>query len=168
MDSRLLVEDDEGDAQTKAEDEQEEVALRGARHGEHVVHGHGDVGDDNDPHGLPDRADLPVDFLSRRPLDEELHGDPEDEETPDELQVGGLQKLGREEGENDPQEDRGAGADQDSLLALLAGKRANRHGDDHGIVPGEDQVDQDDAQEGGDELPAEADMSQQIRIHGEG
>ncbi len=98
-------------------------------------------------------------------LDEELHGDPEDEEPPDELQVGGLQELGREEGENDPQEDRGAGADQDSLLALLAGKRAHRHGDDHGIVPGEDEVDEDDAQEGGDEFPAEADMSQQIRNH---
>jgi hypothetical protein len=104
----------------------------------------------------------------RRSLDKELHGDPEDEKTPDELHVGGLQELGREEGENDPQENRGAGAEHDSLLALLAGKGAHRHGDDHGIVPCEDEVDEYDAQEGGGELPAEADMSQQFRIHGVG
>ena len=154
--------------QAEPEDEQEQVALGCACHGEHVVHGHGDVGNDDDPHGLPDGLWFPVDLFPGVSLDEELHGDPEDEKAPDELQVGGLKKLGREEGEDDPQEDRGAGAEQDSLLALLAGERAHRHGDDHGIVTGEDEVNEYDAQEGGDELPAEADMSKQVRTHGEG
>src|SRR5512137_419782 len=106
-----------------------------------------------------------LNLFPRGPFDEELHGDPEDEKASDELYVGSLQKLGRKKGENDPQEDRGACAEHDSLLALLAGKRAHRHGNDHGIVTGEDEVDEYDAQEGGDELPAEADMSQQVRNH---
>jgi len=163
-DERVLVheqgkqaarEDHEGDAQPETEEKQEEIAFRCPCHGKHVVHGHGEVGDDDHPERLQDRRGVLPDFLVRGTVDEQLHGDPEDEEAPDQFDVRHLQQLGRKVGENNPQHDSRARTQQDSLLSLLPRQRADRRGDHHGVVSGENQIDQDNAHEGGKEFPAE-------------
>ena len=50
---QVTSEYDEGDAQAKAEDEEREAALGGGGDGQDVVDGHRDVGDKNEPYGLP-------------------------------------------------------------------------------------------------------------------
>ena len=76
-----------------------------------------------------------------------------------------MQELGGEKRDDHPQNHSRSRTDHDPFQALLSGQRPDSHGDHNGVVSGEDEVDQDDAQEGGDKFPTEGDVSQQIQIH---
>ena len=173
-DDRILVhehgqqvarEHDKGDAKAEAEEQEEQVAVRRAADGKHVVQGHGDVGNDDDLDRLPDGRCLALMTVLRRALDEQLHGDPEDQNAADELHIAQDKQLRDEEGEHHAQKHRGGRAEQDALLPLFVGKRADGHGNDHGVVAGEDEVDDDDAEEGRQERQVEADVSEHTEVH---
>src|SRR5215207_3341283 len=139
-------EDDQRYRRREADHEQPEVDLPAdpgsADQCDHVVERHDGVGHDNDPDRLP-RAlaglDLLLPFLDL--VVEELPGDPDEQETTDDLQEGDLQKQGDDGREDESQYDRPGGAPDDRLPALGAVEAAGGHGDDHGVVAGKDEVD---------------------------
>ena len=102
--------------------------------------------------------------LLRGALDEELDGDPADEQPAEQLDIGRAQQLRHEEGRDDPQQHRGPGAEQDAAAALLARERPHRHRDDDRVVAGEDQVDQDDARERRKEGRVQGDAAEHSQV----
>ena len=76
--------------------------------------------------------------------------DPQQQEAAGEDQADDLQQLRDHEGEGDPQHQRRKDADHDDLLALLGGKAGRERPDDDRIVAGQDDVDQQDLEEGGE------------------
>ena len=87
-------------------------------------------------------------------------GDPQQQDAAGEHQADDLKQLGNDEREGDPQHERGEDADQDDLLALLRRKPRGERADDDRIVAGEDDVDQQDLDEGGERAGAD-----QARVH---
>ena len=75
---------------------------------------------------------------------------PAREQKPDDLQ-----QLGRHAGEHDAQDGRSDDADQDRLVALVLWKTGRRQSDDDGVVAGQNQIDHDDLEEGGQRLGGE-------------
>ena len=79
---------------------------------------------------------------------QQLDADPQQQQAADQLQVADLQQLIDDQHEDDAQHDGARAAEQDGRLLLLAlGERAAGQRDDHGVVAGEHDVDQDDLQE---------------------
>ena len=119
MDSRLLVNTMNGNGKAEPEDQQEQVAVRCAAHGQHVVQRHGDVGDHDDLDRLPEALCFLAVLVFGHALHEELDRDPEDEHAAGELHIVELQQLGHEEREDDAQQHGRSGAEDDAFLALL-------------------------------------------------
>jgi len=118
-------------------------------------HGHADVRHHDDPDGLGDRARcLAVTFFILSSHEEKLDRDPDDDRTAGEFHELDQQELGADKGRNDPQQDRRSGSKDNTPFALLPVQVLDGHGDDHGIVSGQDEVDQGNTQEGCQKFPA--------------
>jgi hypothetical protein len=143
---RLLVKTTKGMLKTQTEKEKKKVSMGGTGHGQDIVGGHGDVGHDDHPNGLPQGLGLFLGFFPGGPFYEQFHGNPEDDRSPDKFDELYLKQLGGEEGQNHPQDDRRPGSEDDPLLPLFAGQGTDGHGDDHSVVPGQDEIDEDDTQ----------------------
>ena len=77
-------------------------------------------------------------------------GDVKEQDTADRLQAGDAEQQRCQGGEDDAQAD-GAGAAKDDRLApVLSGEAAGGHADNDGVVAGEDEIDDDDADDRGD------------------
>ena len=81
---------------------------------------------------------------SGAPFNEQLDRDPGNEHAARQLDKLDLQQLGHKKGEDHPEQHRGPGPQDDPPAPLPAGERAHRHGNDHGIIPGQDEVNDDD------------------------
>ena len=79
-----------------------------------------------------------------------LPAHPEQQDAAGEEQAHDLEKLGREQREDDAQDGGGEDAEQDRLVALLLRETGGGQADDDGVVAGKRQVDADDHQEGDD------------------
>src|SRR4029078_4796322 len=77
---------------------------------------------------------------------DEFYGDVEEEQTADGLQPRNAQQHGRQGGEDDPQPDGAGAAEDDRLAPVLERETARRHADDDGVVTGEHEIDDDDAE----------------------
>ena len=160
MDNKLLVKTTKGMLKARPKNKQEEVSLGRPGYGQNIVGGHGQVGDDDDPDGLGQGLGLLFDLFLGRSLHKQLDGDPDDDRPADEFDEIDLQQLGGEEGQSHPQDYRRPGPEGDAARPLLARQGAHRHGDDHGIVPGQNEVDEDDAQKPGYKFPVEMNLSE--------
>lgn len=136
--------DDKGDGET--EDQEEEVALRHTCDREDVVGAHHEVGDHDGDDSLLQGFHLLLELVLGRSFHEQLHRDPEDEKVPEELDAADGKELRRHEGEPDPEHHRRRRANDDACPALLGCERAHRHGNDHGVVAREDEIDEHNAQ----------------------
>ena len=149
-DERAAAHDD-WDADEEAEDDEQEAAVRRARNGQHVINAHRGIGDDD---GL-DRAHEAVRrrnmllFLLRH---EQLHGNRQENQTADCLQVRDGQKPHGHERHDEADDDGTGRANEDGLLAQVLRQLIRRHRDDDGIVAAEQQVHQDNRAEGHEEL----------------
>src|SRR5690606_9320133 len=118
QDQRAAI-DDQRDADEQAEDEQLDTAVRGRGDGDHVVQAHYRVGDDDGADRRKQRAAalhrLPMAAILRQ---HQLHGDPQQQNAADDLEVRYAQQEYDEDGENDAQDDGGAGTTDDAPLAL--------------------------------------------------
>jgi len=161
----------EGDGQEKAEHQDVGMLPRGARHREHVVEGHGHVGDHDLPGGLGEglaRGSLGdgavlvevrsfegflrrvLLLVARAQLAPHLPAHPKEEDAAGQQQAHDLEELGGEEREDDAQHRRRNDAEQDRLVALVLRKPRRRQADHDGVVAGKRQVDADHHQEGRD------------------
>ena len=84
-------EDHEGDAEAQAEHDQPYIALGGARDGQDVVRGHGEVGHHDVPDGLPEAVRRGRGVGRVAGVHQHLEGDPHDEQAARELHVGDAQ-----------------------------------------------------------------------------
>jgi hypothetical protein len=78
----------------------------------------------------------------------QLDGDPHQQQAADEFQPGQVHDQRGKDGEHHPQADRTGNAPQDALLALLGRQVAAGQRNDHGVVAGQHDVDQDDLADG--------------------
>ena len=155
---QVAGEDHEGDAQGQTEEQQEEVALGGPGHGQDIVGGHGEIGDDDDPDGLQEGFGFSFYLFVRGPFHEEFDGNPDYDGPADKFNKVDLQQLGGKKSQGHPKEDRRAGPESDAPGPLLARQRAHRHGDDHGIVPGQNEIDEHNAQQTGYKFPVKVNL----------
>src|SRR6266513_1048577 len=96
---------------------------------------------------------LPFDAAAAAILrDQQLHRDPEQERAAQELEVGKLQQLDRDDGEHDAQHHRRTRTPDDRLILLVPRQRARGERDHDGVVAGQDDVDPDDGSEAEPEL----------------
>jgi hypothetical protein len=79
-------------------------------------------------------------FVAAGVFVDELPGDPEQQEPTCDLQERDLQQEGDDGREDEPQDDGTGGAPEDRLPALGALEPTGGHGDDHGVVAGENKV----------------------------
>src|SRR5690606_37659107 len=86
----------------------------------------------------------------------QLHGDPQQQNAADDLEVRYAQQEYDEDGENDAQDDGGAGTTDDAPLALPVRQGPAGQGDDHGVVAAQQNVDPDDLEERHEELLVES------------
>ena len=121
--------------------------------GEHVVDAHAQIRHDDDPERLPDAAAFLAVALLLGAFGEQLDGDPDDHRAADQLDEGHVQQLRHQEGADHPDDDRAAGTQNDPHLAVFALKVLDRHGDDHGVVAGQHQIDEHDAHHRHEEIP---------------
>src|SRR3989449_9944284 len=77
---------DDRQREPDAEGDEEEIAVRGGCHGEHIVEAHDRVSQDDDPDRLPERAALTDVLLGPGLLADELERDPEEQQPADELE----------------------------------------------------------------------------------
>src|SRR5499426_4163451 len=153
----------EGQRQRNAEDHEHKVSLGGGGHAEHVVEAHGDVGHDDDPDRFPERrarAGLAV-FAGARP--HEPDGDPDEGEPAQELEERDAQKIAHHGDEGHAQAHRSRRAPQPAEELLARRQPADSERDDEGVVTGQRDVDEHDAEETRPEFwigePAHASLS---------
>lgn len=91
-------------------------------------------------------------FLVFVVLDEQLDGDPDEQQRAAELQEGDLEQRDGDRGECHPQDDGAATPPQDRVLLLARGQIARGQRDDYGVVAGKDDIDHHDLQQS-DEKP---------------
>ena len=118
--------------------------MRGGGDGQHVVEAHDDVGDGHSAHRAPEVVAAFDGGLVGLVLDQQLDGDPQQQEATDQSQPGQLEHVGEDDGEEDAQADGRAGAKDDAPEALLGRQPSAGQRDDDGIVAGEQDVDPDD------------------------
>ena len=157
---------------SEAEGQDVGMLARRAGHREHVVEGHRHVGDDDLPGGLGEGLarnasgngavliDVPtlesllgrmlLGLMAGAQLAPHLPAHPQQQDAAGQEQAHDLEKLGRDQRENDTQDGGGENAEQDGLVALLLRETGGGQADDDGVVAGERQVDADDHQEGDD------------------
>ena len=149
-DERAAAHDDR-DADEEAEDDEQEAAVRRTRNGQHIVDAHRGIRDDDGldrAHEAVRRRDVFL-FLLRH---EQLHGNRQEDQTADGLQVRDGQKPHGHERHDEPDDDGTGRADEDGFLAQILRQLVRRHRDDDSIVAAEQQVHQDDRAEGHEEL----------------
>ena len=95
---------------------------------------------------------------------EQLDGDPDDHRAADKLDEGHVQQLRHQEGADHPDDDCAAGTQDDPHLAVLALQVLDRHGDDHGVVAGQHQIDEHDAHHRHEEFPRKRNLPQPTQI----
>src|SRR5262245_61093810 len=144
--------DDERQRQADAEDHEDQVAVGRRGDGEDIVEAHRDVGEDDDPDGLSERGTAPHELPRFRARTHQLDGDPDQQEPAREPDEGDGEQGAHEGDSDEAQEDRGGGAPDPRLELTAPGQRAHGEGDDEGIVAGEGQVDDDDAEQASPEL----------------
>jgi hypothetical protein len=151
--------------------------ISGTGHRQNVVERHRDVGDDDLGECLPEGFRLggdagragyrlavqhPVHPAVKRVgaggvsvmrafpgLAVELPGHPQEEDAAGQHQTDDAEKLGRKQREDDAEPGRGGDAKDDRLAAKVVGESRGGHADDHRIVAGEHEVNDDDGEEGG-------------------
>ena len=128
--------------------------LRDARDGDDVVQTHDHVGDDDDPHGVPERRCVPVrllrvcgGFQCLLLRAHELPRDPQQQDAGEQLEDRNPRQPCDQKDEQDAQAHRAARAEDLPPETLLRRQRAGRERDDECIVAGEDEVREDDLSE---------------------
>jgi hypothetical protein len=96
---------------------------------------------------------------------QQLDGDPDDDRPADQLDVLHGQQLGHQERADHPDHDRPAGAEDDAKRALFPVEVLDRHGDDHGVVAGQHQVDENDAPYGQQKFPGKFDVAEPTHVN---
>src|SRR3989449_7717757 len=116
---------DDRQREPDAEGDEEEIAVRGGCHGEHIVEAHDRVSQDDDPDRLPERAALTDVLLGPGLLADELERDPEEQQPADELEHRDREEQRRDgdEGQTEPHRTRRAPHAPPELLA----RRSEEH-----------------------------------------
>jgi hypothetical protein len=130
-----------GDTQTQTEQEKKQITLGSPGYGQDIIRGHGNVGDYDHPDGLPEGFGLFVDvFFPRCPFNKKFDRYPENNRPADKFYKLDLKELSGKKGEDHPEDNGGAGPEGNAPHPLLARQGPNRHGNDHGIIPGQDEI----------------------------
>src|SRR5882762_2390364 len=146
------AENHQRDADQQPEHEQHDAALGDRGYRDDIVQAHHEVRD-QDGFDRRQQVGARLDSVAAVVLgNQQLHRDPEQQRAADELEVGKLQQLDRDDGEHDAQHHRRCGSPDDRLLLLVRRQGARRQSDHDGVVAGQDDVDPDDRPEPEPEL----------------
>ncbi len=151
---------DDGDAE--ACDHDPGVFAGGAGDGEDVVEAHGEVGQHDLQHGLAHRLGWGgaggvqcAHTVGRTQLAVHLPADPEQQNAAGEQQPDNGQELQGDQCQADAQDGGEADAGEDGASLLVIGQAGDGHSDDDCVVAGQDQVDEQDLEQGGERRDVE-------------
>ena len=140
----LRSNDDEWNAHDQAEHNQQHAAFRRAGNADNVVEAHHQIGDDDRAY----RDHQPVGGLHIMTITvfvgDELDPNPDQQHAPDQIEVGKFQQADGEERQDDPQYNGARSAPEDAPTPLALRQVAARKRDDHRVVAGQQDVDDDD------------------------
>src|SRR5690606_1164457 len=143
---QAAAEEQDRHGERQAEDEQADVPVGGAAHGQDVVEAHDDVGHDDGLQRFAQRAGG-LDLMMVFDRLEQLEGDVEEQERADRLEQRDIEQERGQHGEEHAQPDCAGPTPDDRLAALLGRQAAGGHADDHSVITRQHQIDDDDADE---------------------
>ena len=165
LDDQLRAPDDDRDRDQQTQDDEQHLvlarALGGAGNGDHVVHRHYQVGDDDGLDGgkqLVAALDVVVALFFRG---DQLHTDPEQQDGAHHLEERQLQQHHREGDQDDAQDNGASRAINNAFAALFGRQLAAGQRDHNGVVTAEQDVDDDDLAESDPEWC----VCEEIQIH---
>ena len=146
------AEDHQRDGQGQPEAQQGVVPLGHSGDSQRVVQAHHHVGDEDGLH-RGDQAVLAVGVLAdlRVRLDQQLVGDPDEQESTDELQEWHFEQGYSHHGQQDAQHHGPSATPEDGGLLLRDGQAARGHRDNHGVIAAKHNVNHHDFKKGGEE-----------------
>lgn len=138
------AEHDDGNAEGQPEQDTGLMSLGRPCHGQQVVRTHDEVGHGDNPDRVSEVLGLPGGLLDFDVFHQELRGDPEDQGAAHEREEGHPEELPHEDVDGYANQDGSGCPEQDGLDTLPLGRPPGSHSDDHGVVPGQEDVDHDD------------------------
>ncbi len=95
MDKEVAGKNHKGNTQAQTEEQKKQISLGGTGYGQDIIRGHGEIGDNNHPDGLPKRFQLPSwSSSSWSPFHKKFDGYPYDDRTADKFYELHLKELG--------------------------------------------------------------------------
>ena len=119
--------------------------LGGACDGDHVVHAHDQVGNDDGFDRAPELvAALDIAVVVIGIGGQQFHTNPDEQKRAHKFEERNRQQCERKKDQDDPQDDGTCCAPQDALSALVLGQLTASQGDHDGVVAAQQDVDHDD------------------------
>src|SRR5262252_3496762 len=137
---------DEGQRERDAEHHEHEIALGGGGHAEDIVEAHGHVGHDDDPNGLPEGRPLAGLAMLAGARLHEADGNPDESEAAQKLEERNAQEIAHDGDERHAEAHRSRRAPEPPEELLARGQPAHGKGDHEGVVAGQRDVDEHDAE----------------------